>query len=126
MLGLCSGRFLLAQFPVAALVVHSWQFFPLCADSAGGWAAKAQDVLHVCKLQLAPERRAAAVSLWRQRLAVALQQEGFRILKDKVSAALGGPFEGWLEEGSPWVDPLSEVNLDMLPVWEGAAAGGDE
>ena len=80
----------------------------------------------MCKQQLDPARRAAAVTLWRQRLAVALQQEGFRILKGKVSAALGGPFVGWLEEGSPWVDPILEVDLDMLPVWEGAAAGGVE
>ena len=93
-------------------------------DSAGGWAAKAQDVLHVCKLQLAPERRAAAVSLWRQRLAVALQQGGARIIRDKVAAALGSPFVGWLEEEHAWVAPLGEADLDMLPVTGAFETGG--
>ena len=54
---------LLRTNPVAETVVHSWQFFPLCADSPGGWASKEHDVLHACEMQLAEERRAAAVTL---------------------------------------------------------------
>ena len=78
----------------------------------------------MCKLQLAPERRAAAVSLWRQRLAVALQQEGARIIRDKVAAALGSPFAGWLEAEHTWVAPLGEADLDMLPVTGAFETGG--
>ena len=38
------------------------------------------------------------------------------ITRDKVAAALGSPYVGWLGEEYTLVAPLSEAGLDMLPV----------
>ena len=51
--------------------------------------------------------------MWRQRLSVALQQERFRVMRNKVAAALGGPmWQPWGEDvegipGLPWREDLS-------------------
>ena len=75
---------------MTALFVRSWKFHPLCADTAGGWAHAAQEVLHKCAERVEDKvRRGALLSLWRQRLSVALQREGFRIMRLKLAAALG-------------------------------------
>ncbi len=73
------------------LVTSCWKFLPLCVDCAGGWARAAQEALQLCAQRIDTARRGAMVALWWQRLAVALQQEGFRILRTKVAAALGAP-----------------------------------
>ena len=54
------------------------------------------------------------VALWRQRLSVALQQEGFRILRNKVAAVLGGPaWQPWGVENA--VQEVTWEDVDGIP-----------
>ena len=58
-----------------------------------------------------PERRSSAfISLWRQRLTIALQKEGQRILKRKVEACLGdAPYwVNWCMDEGPLVDAVNQ------------------
>ena len=56
------------------------------------------------------------VALWRQRLSVAVQQEGFRILRAKVAAALGGlvSWRQWGEEEG-CVEEVTWEDVDGVP-----------
>ena len=50
------------------------------------------------------------MSLWRQRLSVALQREGFRILRLKVAAALGEPALGWADAVGPGALSVDDID----------------
>ena len=57
--------------------------------------------------------RGAMVSLWRQRLSVALQKAGFRIPRLKFAAALGALPEARIEAGG--LQELSVADVDYVP-----------
>ena len=89
-----------------------WKLRPLGADTAGGWAKVAAEVLHKCAERVDRARRGVTVSLWRQRLSVALQKAGCRILRKKVAAALG-TFEVDGDAGAVW--ELAVHDVDCIP-----------
>ena len=70
------------------------------------------------------------MSLWRQRLSVALQKAGCRFFRMKVAAALGGQFPlGWAEAeglGELSVDDVECVPGDPSGLGSGGAAEGVE
>jgi len=102
-----------AANPATTLVMRRWKFRPLCADTAEGWTKAAMGVLQQCAERIDKERRGGMVALWRQRLSVALQREGFRIMRLKVAAALGTPELGWTDGVEP--GELSVDDIDCVP-----------
>ena len=60
---------------VAHLVVDSWRFIPLCADTAGAWAAQARHTLQACAAKIDESRRGHVVGVWWQMLSTAVQKE---------------------------------------------------
>ena len=79
-----------------------------------GWAKVAAEVLHKCAEKVDGSRRGAIVSLWRQRLSVALQKAGCRmVLRRKVAAALGAMQLAGVEAEA--LQELSIADVDCLP-----------
>lgn len=103
--------------PAANLALANWKFYPLCADSAGGWTQETQKVLQTCGKRVDKEKRGVAMNLWRQHLATALQKENDRVLISKVNCCLGdGPhWLNWNMNEESYVDKMEVQTLDLIP-----------
>ena len=113
-------RFIEADNPVARLFTRPWKFRPLCADTAGGLAQDAFEVLQMCAERVDSKRRGAMMSLWRQRISVALQKAGCRIFRLKVAAAIGGQLPmGWNE-----AEGMRDLSIEDVECVPGLGRGG--
>ena len=105
------GVYCIYTLPYTPMMTASWRV----GQKKEGvlWAKAAMGVLQQCAERIDKERRGGMVALWRQRLSVALQREGFRIMRLKVAAALGDPELGWTDGVEP--GKLSVDDIDCVP-----------
>lgn len=94
----------------------NWKFYPLCADSAGGWTQETQKVLQICGKRVEKAKRSAAMNLWRQHLATALQKENHCVLISKINNCLGdGPhWSNWNTCDETYVSKMEVQMLDLI------------
>lgn len=93
----------------AKIQTDTWHFFPLCMDSAGGWARATMAVIDQCAKRIPEDIRGNMVTLWRQQISIAIQRENHRILKDKIEHIL----EATIADDD--IGPLSEEELCLIP-----------